>query len=60
MTLAARLAENPKISVAVVEAGTFYEISGAGNYTQIPAYETFFQSAPPTIDWGLVTTPQAV
>jgi len=60
LTVAERLAEDPKNSVAVVEAGSFYEISGDGNKTQIPAYEALYNSVLPTIDWGQFTTPQPV
>ncbi|KAL8901139.1 MAG: hypothetical protein Q9207_005342, partial [Kuettlingeria erythrocarpa] len=58
LTVAARLAEDRELSVAVVEAGSFYEITGAGNQTQIPAYESLYLSAPPTIEWETFTTPQ--
>ena len=62
LTIATRLAE--KGTVAVVEAGSFYEISNS-NYSQIPAYDAEFTSKDrndvnPLIDWGFVTTPQAV
>ena len=59
MTVAKRLAENKDISVAVVEAGGFYELD-SGNFSQIPAYESLYLSAPMTIDWGIYTTPQTV
>ncbi|KAF2759898.1 alcohol oxidase [Pseudovirgaria hyperparasitica] len=60
--VAARLAENlPDATVAVVEAGSFYEISN-GNYSQIPHYSPRFAGSDPDdwhplIDWGLVTEP---
>ena len=62
LTIASRLAA--KGTVAVVEAGSFYEISN-GNYSQIPAYDAEFTSKDrsdvnPLVDWGFVTTPQAV
>lgn len=62
LTIAARLAEN--FSVAVIEAGSFYEIDN-GNLSQIPAYSTWFggkdpKDTSPLIDWGFVTTPQRV
>jgi choline dehydrogenase len=62
LTVAARLAEMS--SVAVVEAGSFYEIDN-GNLSQIPAYSIWFsgkdpKDTSPLIDWGFVTTPQAV
>lgn len=54
--------EIPGISVAIIEAGGFYEIDG-GNITQIPAFvEDFTGTEPssyqPLIDWGQATTPQ--
>ena len=59
MTVAERLAENNTISVAVVEAGGFYELD-SGNFSQIPAYETLYADAPAAIDWEIYTTPQPV
>lgn len=59
LTVAKRLAENPSLSVAVIEAGGFYEID-SGNFSQIPGYETIFTSAPPSIDWKINTSPQTV
>ena len=59
LTAAARLAEDPNLAVAVVEAGSFYEID-TGNKTQVPFYENYFNEAPLTIDWGQYTTPQPV
>lgn len=63
LTLATRLAQNGSYSVAVVEAGSFYEL-GNGNYSVVPASATHFTGADPTdvnpvIDWAFVTTPQA-
>ncbi|KAL8725086.1 MAG: hypothetical protein Q9166_007580 [cf. Caloplaca sp. 2 TL-2023] len=63
LTVAQRLAENPQLSVAVIEGGSFYEIDN-GNYSQIPAYDVQFSSPDPAsiqplIDWGIVTSPQA-
>lgn len=62
LTVAARLAENA--SVAVIEAGGFYEI-GNSNLSQIPFDDVWFAGKDrtdynPLIDWGFVTTPQAV
>lgn len=64
LTLATRLAEQQAGSVAVVEAGGFYEIDN-GNLSQVPASTNQFTGRSPTdwqplIDWGTVTTPQAV
>lgn len=63
LTVAARLAEDPTISVAVVEAGSFYEIEN-GNLSQIPAYDTSWTGKDPQdvnrVDWGFVTEPQKV
>ncbi len=64
LTVAARLAENAAVSVAVIEGGSFYEIDN-GNFSQIPAYDSYFAVSPPStsqplIDWGIITVPQAV
>lgn len=64
LTVAARLAENPSLSVAVIEAGGFYELDN-GNRSVIPGLAVFYTGADPKdtqplIDWGFVTTPQAV
>lgn len=47
LVVANRLTENPNITVAVVEPGSFYEISH-GNQSQIPFYSTMYVSANPT------------
>lgn len=61
LTVAARLAEDASVSVAVIEAGSFYEIEN-GNLSQIPAYDTMWTGKDPKdvnrVDWGFVTTPQ--
>ena len=64
LTVAERLAEDPAISVAVIEAGSFYEIDN-GNYSQIPVDDAFYAGSSssqiqPLIDWGIVTEPQSV
>ncbi|MCJ1377520.1 hypothetical protein MMC17_000615 [Xylographa soralifera] len=62
-TIAARLAEDPSLSVAVIEAGGFYEVEN-GNRSVVPAYSTdnagsLPNTTQPLVDWGFVTTPQA-
>lgn len=57
--MAKRLAEDNHFSVAVIEAGGFYELD-AGNFSQIPADENIFSEAPVSIDWKITTTPQSV
>ena len=66
LTVAKRLAEDPKVSVAVIEAGGFYELDNS-NMSQIPAYHTFNANAAPDpaniqplIDWGIITAAQKV
>ena len=61
--IAACLAEDPSVSVAVIEAGGFYEVEN-GNRSIVPAYSTdssgsLPNTTQPLIDWGFVTTPQA-
>lgn len=65
LALATRLAENGSLTVAVIEAGGFYEIDN-GNTSVIPglglvydATTTLLTNAYPSVDWGLNTTPQA-
>lgn len=64
LTIASRLAEDPSLTVAVIEAGGFYEVDN-GNLSVIPALAVFFtgsdpKNTQPLIDWGFKTTPQAV
>lgn len=64
LVMANRLTENPSVSVAIIEAGTWPE-DVVGNQTEVPAYNFYFdlKAANATysgVDWGFVTTPQAV
>lgn len=64
LTIATRLAENRSLSVAVVEAGGFYEIDN-GNLSIIPGRAVWFSGTDPKdfqplVDWGFNTVPQAV
>ncbi|CZR52819.1 related to choline dehydrogenase [Phialocephala subalpina] len=63
LAVAMRLAEDPSYTIAVIEAGGFYQIEN-GNQSVVPAYNPEFAAlndptANPTVDWGFVTTPQA-
>ncbi|RMD40865.1 hypothetical protein DV735_g4272, partial [Chaetothyriales sp. CBS 134920] len=62
LTIASRLAANPALSVAVIEAGGFYEQNN-GNISQVPAFAVQYSSASPSsiqpfVDWGIVSLPQ--
>ncbi|KAL8933415.1 MAG: hypothetical protein Q9216_006373 [Gyalolechia sp. 2 TL-2023] len=62
LALASRLAQGGSLSVAVIEAGGFYEQDN-GNLSVVPAYCTFNSGTDPTdvnpaVDWGFVTEPQ--
>lgn len=64
LVVAARLAQNASNSVAVIEAGGFYEVDN-GNLSVVPGTDTYFAGADPDdtnplIDWGFVTAPQPV
>ena len=64
LVIATRLVEANAGSVAVVEAGSFYEISN-GNLSEVPATDGAFAGSglhdwQPLIDWGYHTTPQVV
>lgn len=64
LTVATRLASNSSVSVAVIEAGDFYQFSN-GNYSEIPAYASEFTGNDPTninpyLDWYMYTTHQPV
>lgn len=62
LTIANRLATTNQ-SVAVVEAGSFYELTN-GNLSQVPAYAGYYSSTDaaqpiqPLVDWGFITAPQ--
>ncbi|KAI4753810.1 alcohol oxidase [Aureobasidium sp. EXF-12344] len=62
LAVAMRLAEDDTHTVAVVEAGGFYQLE-SGNKSVTPFYNDEFAAinnplADPLIDWGFVTTPQ--
>ena len=64
LTMATRLASDPAISVAVIEAGGFYEIDN-GNRSTVPGYANFYTGSDPNnyqplIDWGFTTVAQTV
>lgn len=64
LVVATRLAEDASKSVAVIEAGTFYEIANS-NLSQIPLFAPGGAGKSPLdtypfVDWQFQTTPQAV
>lgn len=64
LAIATRLASDPAISVAVIEAGGFYEVDD-GNRSTIPGYANYYTGSDhnnynPLADWGFVTVPQTV
>ena len=64
LTIATRLASDPAISVAVIEAGGFYEVDN-GNRSIVPGYANYYTGSDPKnyqplIDWGFTTVPQTV
>lgn len=64
LTIATRLAEGGAGTVAVIEAGGFYELDN-GNLSSVPGTAAFFiGTAPgehnPLIDWEYQTEPEAV
>lgn len=56
LTVAARLAENPAVTVGVIEAGDFYEKAN-GNRSRVPGYAG--QPSVDEVEWTVTTTPQA-
>lgn len=65
LAIAYRLAEDGSKTVAVIEAGGFYETDG-GNTSVVPAYCVQYGNVAessakdfPLTDWGFLTTPQA-
>ncbi|OJZ89163.1 GMC oxidoreductase [Aspergillus luchuensis CBS 106.47] len=62
LTIASRLVKSGYLSVAVVEAGGFYEIDN-GDLSVVPEYSTFFSGPDmsdfqPLVDWNFLTQPQ--
>ncbi|THV47530.1 hypothetical protein BGAL_0304g00010 [Botrytis galanthina] len=63
LTIASRLSEDSGTTVAVIEAGTFYQITNPG-LSSTPAGDSFWAGSSPAdtnplVDWKFVTTPQA-
>lgn len=64
LVMANRLSENPRVSVAVIEAGTWAE-DVIGNRSEVPAYDNSFlvtslNATPSAVDWAFTTAPQGV
>lgn len=64
LTLAHRLSEDSRFTVAVVDAGDFYEFAN-GNNSQIPSFASVFTGSDPILrnpylDWYQFTVPQPV
>lgn len=64
LAIATTLAGDPSLSVAVIEAGAFYEVDN-GNISVMPGDCTFYSGTAPSntqplVDWGFDTVPQAV
>ncbi|KAI0592795.1 GMC oxidoreductase [Biscogniauxia sp. FL1348] len=60
--VAARLTQNTNASVALIEAGSFYELSN-GNWSQLPYWSQQWEGPDtddwqPLVDWGYQTEPQ--
>ncbi|MCJ1397337.1 hypothetical protein MMC11_000529 [Xylographa trunciseda] len=63
LTVASRLSEDPRLQVAVIEAGGHYE-TDSGNNSVVPGYASYGASTDPAaandtplIDWGFITAP---
>lgn len=59
LTIAKRLAEDPSVTVAVIEAGTVYEVADP-ILAETPGGDTTFVGTAevmPTVDWGFFTAP---
>lgn len=64
LTIATRLVQQKAGTVAVIEAGSFYELDN-GNGSQVPATDSGYITKQatdwqPLIDWGYETVPQTV
>lgn len=64
LALATRLAEDTSLTIAVIEAGGFYQ-EDFGNISSVPGLgltytspTTLLTHAFPAVDWGITTTPQ--
>ncbi|EMR85826.1 hypothetical protein ACHAPC_007602 [Botrytis cinerea] len=63
LTIASRLSEDSGTTVAVIEAGTFYQIANPA-LSSTPAGDSFWAGSSPSdvnplVDWKFVTSPQA-